>query len=100
MSAADPAQTLCFTATFPPEDQFAPTAGELAGKMALSAGLPEEEAGALARQVEGAFSRALAEASGRSIQIDVGLCAGPSSVDITVKSGSDTLLSESRPRPR
>jgi len=96
MTSADPAQTLCFNASFPSEEQYVQTAGELAGKMAVSAGVTEDEAGSLARQVEGAFSKVL---SGDA-QIELGLCAGPESVDVTVTSGGTTLLNASRPRPR
>jgi len=96
MTSADPAQTLCFNAAFPPEEQYMQTAGELAGKMAVSAGIADDEAGALARQVEGAFSKALPGGA----PIELGLCAGPVSVDVTVTCSGATLLNESRPRPK
>ena len=97
MTPADPAQPLCFNAAFPPEDQYVQTAGELAGKMAVSAGLAEDVAGALARQVEGAFSKAVA---GGAPQIDLALCSGAGTVTVTVNAAGSTLLNESRPRPQ
>ena len=97
MTPADPAQPLCFNAAFPPEEQYVETAGELAGRMAVSAGLAEDIAGALARQVEGAFSRAVA---GGAPQIDLALSSGAETVTVTVSAAGSTLLTETRPRPQ
>ena len=97
MTPAEPAQTLCFNATFPPDELYAQTAGGLAGKLAVSAGLAEDDAGALARQVEGAFSKAVA---GAPAQVELALCAAEESVDITMTTAGSTLLKVSRPRPR
>jgi hypothetical protein len=97
MTPDEPAQKLCFSASFPPEESYAQTAGELTGKLAVSVGFAEDAAGVLARQVEGAFSRAV---RGGGAPVELALCSGAESVDITVSSAGTTLLSESRPRPR
>jgi len=101
MAETDERPTLCFAATFPLEAHFAPTAGELASRLAVSAGLGEADANAIGRSVEAAFTKAL---NGHSVEdapaIEVSLCAGEATVDLSVARGSTSVLALSHPRPQ
>ncbi|MCX6539572.1 MAG: hypothetical protein NT151_11675 [Acidobacteria bacterium] len=101
MAETEARQTLCFTASFPMEAYFAPTAGELASCLAVSAGLAEDDANAIGRSVETAFTKAL---NGQSVEgapaIDVSLCAGETTLDLSVCCGSTSVLTLSHPMPQ
>jgi hypothetical protein len=101
MAEAEARPTLCFTASFPPEAHFAPTAGELASQLAVSAGVGADDATAIGRSVEAAFTKAL---NGQSVEgapaIDVSLCAGETTLDLSVSCGLTTVLTLSHPRPQ
>ena len=51
---------LAFAASFPPEERFAPTAGEIAARLAASAGCAQEAADEIRGAVDAAFRKALA----------------------------------------
>ena len=99
MADTESRPTLCLTANFPPDARFAPTVGELASRLAVSAGMGEDDANALGRSMEEAFAKAL---NGESVEgapaIDVSLCAGETTIDLSVSCGSTSVLALSRPR--
>jgi hypothetical protein len=101
MAEIDARPTLCFAATFPLEEQFAPTAGELASRLALSVGLSETDAVGIGRSVEAAFVEALSgQSAGGAPAIEVTLCAGETTLDLSVSRGSTSVLALSHPRPQ
>ena len=101
MAETDARPTLCFAASFPLEAHFASTAGELASRLAVSAGLVEDDANQIGRAVESAFNKAL---NGQRVEdapaIDVSLCAGETTLDMSVSCGSTSVLTLSHPRPQ
>jgi hypothetical protein len=100
MAETDQHPTLCFTASLPLDGDFAPTAAELASRLALSAGLGEDDANAIGRSVEAAFTGILnGQAVDDASVIDVALCAGDATLDLSVSCGSTAVLTLSRPRP-
>ncbi|MEI6670178.1 MAG: hypothetical protein WCP29_18690 [Acidobacteriota bacterium] len=101
MVASDPRPTLCLSARFPREASFASTAGELASRLAVAAGVGEAGAAELGRSVESAFGaavRATGDAAGSDIEVT--LCTGDATLDVSVSSGPAMLFAISHPRPQ
>jgi hypothetical protein len=93
MADTDHRPTLSFAASFPQDAHFAPTAGDLAARLAVSAGVGDEDARAIGRSVEAAFTRALAtESAVFAPAIDVSLNAGQHTIDLSVSCGASTTL--------
>ncbi|MCX6544629.1 MAG: hypothetical protein NTV05_09460 [Acidobacteria bacterium] len=101
MTVADERPTLCLTATFPPNRDFAPTVGELTSRLAVSAGMGEDEATEVGRSMETAFLKAV---NGHRVEdappIEVSLCAGETALDLSVSCGSNSFLALGFPRPK
>ena len=73
-----------FTASFPRDARFVPTAGDLAAKLALAAGCPESASQDLRAAVSAAFEAVLAEPAG----------ASPSSVGLALRAGDASFAAE------
>jgi len=91
--------TLCFNASFPLEAHFSATAGELATRLAQSAGLAEREAREIGRSVDAAFTSVLSgRAANGATAVDISLCARPETFDASVAFGTTSVLAMTRPR--
>ena len=100
MADTAPRPTLCFNASFPLEVHFAATAGELASRLAQSAGLAEDEAREIGRSVDEAFTSVLnSRGPNGASAIDISLCARHDNFDASVAFGSTSVLAITRPRP-
>ena len=100
MADTDPRPTLCFNASFPLEAHFPATAGELASRLAQSAGLAESDAQEIGRSVDAAFASVLAgQGSNGASSVDLSLCARHDSFDVSVAFGTTSVLAVARPRP-
>jgi hypothetical protein len=88
-----------FTASFPRDARFAPTAGELAAKLAQSTGCAGSAILELRDAVSAAFETVLAEPAGETAA-DVGLTlyAGDTSLATEVTSGPRAYLRVAHPR--
>jgi len=88
---------LAFSASFPAEERFAPTAAALAARLAGSLGCAEPEATAIRADVEAAFRAALSGGAADGATIDLTLRASESSFDADVTCGRVALLHCTRP---
>jgi hypothetical protein len=89
---------VAFSARFPPEDRFAATAAEIAGRLAAACGCAADAADEIRTAVSRAFGEALAlEAAGAS-GIDVTLRADDGGFEADVACGGRALLHCSRTR--
>jgi hypothetical protein len=89
-----------FTASFPRDARFAPTAGELAAKLAQTTGCAERAAQELRDAVSAAFQAVLAETAGDSdAAVGLVLHAGDASFATEVTCGARSFLRLTHPRP-
>ena len=94
-----PTGPLEFAASFPLEEQFAPTAGELAARLAQTSGCGEPAARELRQAIDVAFRQAVAgNGAGRAGSVRLALRTTPSSLEADMSCGADQLLHLSRPR--
>ena len=101
MAESDARPVLSLVSSFPPDAHFAPTVGDLASRLAVTAGLGDDDAIAIGKSVEAAFVEAMAgQAGGRATSVDVLLSAGDTTIDFSVACGSARVLTLSRARPR
>jgi hypothetical protein len=89
---------MAFTANFPPEARFAPTAAEIAARLAGACGCAAETADEIRAAVVAAFGAALALAAAATSGIDVTLRAGGSAFEADVACGGHSLLHCSKAR--
>ena len=87
---------LAFAASFPPEERFASTAGELAGRLAASAGCAEQAAGEIRGAVDAAFRQALADGGADGPDIELTLRTSDGTFDAALASGAVRVLHCSR----
>ena len=100
MAETEGRPTLSMTASFPIDARFAPTAGELASRVAVAAGIANSEASAIGQSVEAAYTKALdGSRVERGPAIEVSMCAGETSLDVSVSCGSARVLIVRHPRP-
>jgi hypothetical protein len=92
---------LDFSASFPADARFAPTAAELAAKLAQATGCAEGDSQDLRLAVDGAFQRALSGApvNGASASIDLVLRSTDASFATDLTCGDRTLLHVTHSRP-
>lgn len=94
-----PIGPLEFAASFPLEDQFAPTAGDLAARLAQTSGCGEAAALELRQAIDAAFLTAVAgNGTGRSGSIRLLLRTTASSFEADLSCDGGQLLHLSRPR--
>jgi len=94
-----PTGSLEFTASFPRDARYAPTAGELAAKLALATGCAEQASQDLRDAVSAAFETALAEPAGESSSdIGLALLGGGVSLAAEVTCGARSYLRVTHPR--
>jgi len=89
---------LAFAASFPPEERFAATAAEIAGRLAVACGCEPGAADDIRGTVDAAFRRALS-ADGGGGGIDLTLRADDGVFDADLATGGTALCHCSRPRP-
>jgi hypothetical protein len=87
---------MAFTASFPAEERFAATAGEIAARLAAACGCAAEAADEIRNAVGAAFGEALANASPSGI--DVTLRTDNGSFEADVACGGRALLHCSKTR--
>jgi hypothetical protein len=88
-----------FAASFPLEEQFAPTAGDLAARLAQTSGCGDAAATELRQAIDAAFHQAVAgNGAGRARSVLLALHTTVSSFEADLSCGGDRLLHLSRPR--
>jgi hypothetical protein len=87
---------MAFTASFPPEERFAATAGEIAARLAAACGCAAEAADEIRNAVAAAFGEALAVAAASGI--DVALRTDDGAFEADVACGGRALLHCSKAR--
>jgi anti-sigma regulatory factor (Ser/Thr protein kinase) len=94
----NPGGPLAFAASFPPDERYAPTAADLAARLAAAAGCGEAAAEDFRLVVDEAFRAVLAGDRPVQLSIDVSFRASAASFDADLSCGSERLLHCSRPR--
>jgi hypothetical protein len=89
---------MAFTASFPPEERFAATAGEIAARLAAACGCGAEAADEIRNAVGAAFGEALALAVAAASGIDVALRTEDGAFEADVACGGRALLHCSKAR--
>jgi len=89
---------MAFAANFPPEARFAPTAAEIAARLAGACGCTAEAADEIRAAVVAAFGAALALAPAAASGIDVTLRTGGAAFEADVACGGRSLLHCSKAR--
>jgi hypothetical protein len=87
---------LAFGASFPREERFASTAGEIAGRLAASAGCAEQAADEIRGAVDAAFREALAAGGARGSGIEVTVRPSGGTFNADLASGTVKVLHCSR----
>jgi hypothetical protein len=93
---ADTTGPLAFAASFPPDERFAATAAEIAGRLAVSCGCAAEAAEEIRGAVHSAFRQALASSVPGGAGIDLTLRAEDGVFDADVTFGGADLCHCSR----
>ena len=89
---------LALAASFPPDERYAPTAADLAARLAAAAGCGEAAAEDIRLAVDGAFRVALAGDRPDELSIEVSCRTSHAFFDADLSCGSERLLHCSRPR--
>ena len=89
---------VAFAARFPPEERFAVTAGELAGRLAAACGCRPEAAEEVRGAVNRAFGEALEPAAAGGNGIDVTLRTDDGAFEADVACGGQAILHCSKTR--
>jgi hypothetical protein len=95
----DTAGPMAFAATFPPEQRFAGTAGEIAARLASACGCAADAVDAVRDAVSRAFGEAVAGAVSGGYVIDVTLRSDGPRFEADLACGGKALLHCSKPRP-
>jgi hypothetical protein len=98
IETAESTGPVAFAASFPPEDRFAATAGELAARLAASCGCAPETAEEVRRAVHRAFGEALASAASGGRGIDLTLRTDDGAFEADVACGGQAILHCARTR--
>lgn len=90
---------MAFTAAFPPEERFAATAGEIAGRLAAACGCTSAAADEVRDAVSKAFGVAVGGAASSGTAIDVTVRAEDAAFEADLACGGRALLHCSKTRP-
>ena len=93
-----PGGPLAFAASFPPDARYAPTAADLAARLAAAAGCSEAGAEDVRLAVDGAFRVALSGDRPDGLSIEVSIQTSHAFFDADLSCGGERLLHCSRPR--
>jgi hypothetical protein len=89
---------MAFAASFPPEERFAATAGEIAARLAVAAGCLAQAAEEIRGVVDCAFREALTSAGAARSAIDLSLRTTDGAFDADLACGGAAVCHCSRPR--
>jgi hypothetical protein len=89
---------LAFAASFPPEERFAATAGELAARLAAACGCTSAAADDVRHEISRTFGEAIAGAASSGAAIDVTVRADGAAFEADLTCGGQALLHCSKPR--
>ncbi|MCX6549997.1 MAG: hypothetical protein NTY02_03130 [Acidobacteria bacterium] len=94
-----PTGPLSCAVSFPPDERFAPTAGDLAAKLASTCGCGEAAVQDVRETVRAAFSRVALGAGARGGAVDIACQVTDAALDVVVSCGTETLLHLTHLRP-
>ena len=99
MAETDPEPgPLAFAASFPPEEQYASTAADLAARLAASAGCVAQAAGEIRAAVAAAFREAVATSRSDGAPVELALRASDAAFSADVTRGGSSVLHWTRTR--
>lgn len=89
---------MAFLASFPPDERFAATVGEIACRLAAACGCPAEAADEVRNAVSAAFGEAVPLAAASASDVDLALRTADGAFEAEVACGGRALLRCSKTR--